>query len=225
MAKIKFGMMMTDARGKLGGQVFSKNRGGAYVRTKVTPSNPRTTDQQTNRAILGSLSQGWSALTEAERLSWNSAVGNWLTTNIFGDSIKPSGKNLYIKLNKNLAYSGQATILNAPDKVEMPILNFSSVTVDTAVEKINLVFNAVPAGFRLSVSATPNLSAGTYNFKNQLRTIFSSATAGFTPNAIYAAYIAKYGTPVVGGNVQFELKIVADNGQLSVPEVQKAEVS
>ena len=24
MAKIKFGMMMTDARGKLGGQVFSK---------------------------------------------------------------------------------------------------------------------------------------------------------------------------------------------------------
>ena len=42
MAKIKFGMMMTDASGKLGGQVFSKNRGGSYVRTKVTPTNPQT---------------------------------------------------------------------------------------------------------------------------------------------------------------------------------------
>lgn len=27
MAKIKFGAMMVDASGKLGGQVFSKNRG------------------------------------------------------------------------------------------------------------------------------------------------------------------------------------------------------
>ena len=57
MAKIKFGMMMTDARGKLGGQVFSKNKGGAYVRTKVTPSNPQTIAQTTRRALFAAI---WS---------------------------------------------------------------------------------------------------------------------------------------------------------------------
>ena len=36
MAKIKFGAMMVDASGKLGGQVFAKNRGGAYIRTKTS---------------------------------------------------------------------------------------------------------------------------------------------------------------------------------------------
>lgn len=53
MAKIKFGMMMTDARGKLGGQVFSKNRSGSYVRTKVTPVNPQTTTQQNSHCVTG----------------------------------------------------------------------------------------------------------------------------------------------------------------------------
>lgn len=37
MAKIKFGMMMTDASGKLGGQVFSKNRG--FVRSYKSNAN------------------------------------------------------------------------------------------------------------------------------------------------------------------------------------------
>lgn len=53
--KIKWGMMMTDGRGKLGGQVASKNRAGAYVRTKVTPVNPRTTQQQAIRTLFGSI--------------------------------------------------------------------------------------------------------------------------------------------------------------------------
>ena len=77
MAKIKFGMMMTDARGKLGGQVFSKNRSGAYVRTKVTPVNPRTAAQPLSRSILGTLSASWSGLTEVQRRSWNAAVDDW----------------------------------------------------------------------------------------------------------------------------------------------------
>ena len=67
MAKIKFGMMMTDASGKLGGQVFSKNRGGSYVRTKVTPTNPQSTAQMSIRGIFASISSRWSSLTEAQR--------------------------------------------------------------------------------------------------------------------------------------------------------------
>ena len=38
--KIKFGSEVVDGRGKIGGHVYSKNKGGAYKRTKVTPSNP-----------------------------------------------------------------------------------------------------------------------------------------------------------------------------------------
>src|SRR5690606_26146133 len=99
MAKIKFGMMMTDARGKLGGQVFSKNRGGSYIRTKVTPSNPRSSFQQAIRTLLSGFSQAWSSLTANQRSAWNGAVSNWSKTDIFGDIKNPTGKNLFVRLN------------------------------------------------------------------------------------------------------------------------------
>ena len=89
MARIKFGMMMTDARGKLGGQVFSKNRSGAYVRTKVTPSNPRSMAQMSSRSILGSLSVMWNSLTLEKVSAWNAATADWQKTDIFGDLKKP----------------------------------------------------------------------------------------------------------------------------------------
>ena len=44
MAKILTTAIVADIRNKLNGSVFSKNRYGAYVRTKVTPVNPQTDD-------------------------------------------------------------------------------------------------------------------------------------------------------------------------------------
>jgi hypothetical protein len=224
MAKIKFGMMMTDARGKLGGQVFSKNRGGAYIRTKVTPSNPRTADQQANRALLGSLSQSWSGLTEAERASWNGAVSNWAKTNIFGDSHNPTGKNLFVQLNKNLSAAGFATILVAPEKVEMAILGLTSVEFNLTDDTLSLNNTGDTTGFTITLSATPSLTQGTSNAKNKFRNFYTAPSGDYDELDAYAAYAAKFGAPVIGANIQVSVKLVAENGQLSVPESVKATI-
>lgn len=221
MAKIKFGMMMTDARGKLGGQVFSKNRGGAYIRTKVTPSNPRTTDQQANRTLLGSLSQGWSALTAEQRLSWNGAVSAWAKTNIFGDIHNPSGKNLYVQLNKNIIAIGGTAINTAPEKVEMGILGLESVVVTVGIGAIDITASGTASGFVLQCSATPPLTQGTTNAKNKFRVFYTVAFDDLNSNDAWDAYTAKFGTLTAGANVQFSFKLVADNGQQSVPESTK----
>ena len=75
--KLKFGAIVTDGRGKIGGHVMSKNRGGAYMRTKVTPSNPRSTAQTTVRSHLTTLSQGWRGLSATAIAAWNSAVSSF----------------------------------------------------------------------------------------------------------------------------------------------------
>ncbi len=222
MAKIKFGALMTDARGKLGGHVFSKNRGGAYLRTKVTPSNPQTEDQQANRSLLGYLAQQWSILTEAQRATWNGAVGDWKSTNIFGDSVNPSGKSLFTSLNKNLLNVGGALMNDAPAKVQMAIVGLTGVTVDISLTTITPTINAVGADYEVIVSATPSLSQGTTFVKNRLRSIYKANGASIVAADIYTAYVAKYGAPVAGQNIHFEVKIVALNGQMSVPENTKA---
>lgn len=224
MAKIKFGMMMTDARGKLGGQVFSKNRGGAYIRTKVTPSNPRSTFQQAIRSLLSTFSQQWSALTAAQRATWNGAVANWSKTDIFGDIKNPTGKNLFVRLNNKAVNAGYAAMTDAPDKAETPLNNCTGVVVDISSTAVTLTDFTGDAGARVIVSATPMLTAGTSNAKNKFRQIYNAVSNAVVDTDLYSAYVARFGAPAAGANIQFAVELVLPNGQSSVPASYTATV-
>jgi len=219
MAKIQFGMMMTDARGKLGGQVFSKNRAGAYIRSKVTPSNPQTLDQQANRALLGSTSRGWSSLTDDQRTAWNAAVVNWPMKTIFGATAIPSGKSLYVMLNKNLLGIGSSEIATPPAKADTPILGLTSVIVDISEGTLTPVYSGITGSFVLQLRATPPLTQGTSNAKNRFRVIYAANDAGFDPNEAYATYVSRFGALTTGANVQFSIALISPvTGQISVAE-------
>ena len=223
MAKIKFGMMMTDARGKLGGQVFSKNRAGAYVRTKVTPSNPRTISQMESRSILGTLSAGWNGLTDAQRASFNNAVNGWQKTNIFGDMVKPTGKNLYTSLNKNLLQANLSPVNVAPQKMDLPALTSFVPTIDIAESEIDLGIASVPTNVVLQVSATPTLNAGVNYVSGKARVLLYVSAGAVDAAAIFDAYVDRFGAPTAGANIHFQLKYVGTNGQAGVPVSAKAE--
>lgn len=215
MAKIKFGMFMTDARGKVGGQVFSKNRGGAYVRTKVTPANGQTARQSFVRQLLGAISQSWSGLTQSARDSFDGAVAQWSKTDIFGDIRNPTGKNLFTRLNINLVNSGQAEILLAPEKVEMPFLTATAIEYGGPDMLIGNIINT--PGAVLVVSATAPQSAGTNFFRGKYRQIGFYAGATATAIDLLPNYVAKFGVPALDANVSFELKWVLATGQASTP--------
>ena len=219
MAKIQFGMMMTDARGKLGGQVFSKNRAGAYIRSKVTPSNPQTLDQQANRALLGSTSRGWSSLSEANRTAWNAAVVNWPMKTIFGATSIPSGKSLYVMLNKNLAAIGEAGINTPPTKADTPVLGLNSVVVDISSHTLTIDYSGAVGSYVLQLRATPILTQGTSNAKNRFRVIYSANEADFDTELAYAAWVNRFGAFAAGANVQFSIALISPTtGQISVAE-------
>ena len=224
MAKIKFGMMMTDARGKLGGHVFSKNRAGAYVRTKVSPVNPRTDAQQFSRSVLGTLSIGWNALTDEQRASWNGGVENWQGTDIFGDIKKPTGKNLFVGLNKNLLGTGQSQIAIVPEKIEIPVILGAKATFDNTASNLVLSLNAVPAGVVLQVWATAPQNAGVSFVKNRLRVISVIPSGEVSATALYDAYVDKFGAVPDVANISVQLRYIGSNGQAGVPTIVKAVV-
>jgi len=93
--KIKFGALVVDGRGKIGGHVASKNRGGAYLRTKVTPVNPQTSFQNAVRNRLTAFAQAWRGLAASQRAAWNSSVSDFSKTDIFGD-IKTLQESIYM---------------------------------------------------------------------------------------------------------------------------------
>ena len=208
--KAKFGSIVVDGRGKLGGHVYSKNRGGAYVRTKVTPVNPQTTSQLLVRSIFTMLSQGWRALTDVQRSAWNSAVDNFQRTDIFGDIKKPSGINLYMRLNQNIINAGGSAIDTPPAPGDSPEnVTFSSAPNGTA-PALSIVFapTPVPADTAYVVEATASLSPGKSFIKNQYRVIKTIPAAGATPNNALAAYEAKFGALIAGQLVGIRIKAV-----------------
>lgn len=219
MAKIKFGMFMTDARGKVGGQVFSKNRSGAYVRTKVTPVNAQTGRQSAVRQLLSSLSQAWSGLSQLERDGFDGAVLQWSSTDIFGDIKNPTGKNLFTKLNFNLVNSGQSQVLTAPIKGEMPTL--TALAIENDGTTLTILGQSNLTGCVIVVSATAPVSAGTSFFKGKFRQIEVVLGSAITATDLMDSYVAKFGAVSVDSNVAFELKVILPNGQASTPLMVK----
>ena len=224
MAKIKFGMMMTDARGKLGGQVFSKNKGGSYVRTKVTPSNPQTVAQSIARALFSTISQGWSALTESQRLAWNAAVDSWKQTDVFGDLLAPTGKQLYQRLNNQAQSAGLAEVLNVPAKIRLPDDIVTASVIAIGAGTITNTGQHATANAQVMLFATPPLTAGTKFVKNRLRNIYNADGAAYSAADAYTAYVAKFGVPATGDNVYIAVKYVVSSGQATPRQSLKSSV-
>ncbi|GAI26829.1 unnamed protein product, partial [marine sediment metagenome] len=70
--KIKYGGLVTDGRGSIAGNTFSRNHYGPYVRARVTPVNPNTAAQQLIRNAVAFLAAYWAeTLTANQRTAWN----------------------------------------------------------------------------------------------------------------------------------------------------------
>lgn len=217
--KIKWGALVVDGRGKLGGHVAAQNRGGSYLRTKVTPSNPQSTFQTGVRNLFGSISAGWSGLSPNKRAAWNNAVEDWKRTNIFGDLKIPSGKALYQRLNQQAQIVGYPALDTPPIKEDLPPSNVISVQIDTTAETIaaNGIYGGTDATVQIFSSGV--VSAGTSFVKNQMRMIGHSGGAIYSPADAYADYVARFGTPSVGDKVFIGYKIVLPTGQASPMQV------
>ena len=193
--KIKWGALVTEGRGKLGGHVASKNKSGAIMRTKVTPVNPQTSAQASARSRLGGNSQARSTLSEEQRRSWNALAQETSKTNIFGDQYFPSGKNLFTSVNNNLVMIGEAQVSDAPVFAELPFIINMSTDVDSTAGVINLAIDVsgTVTGNALVIEATAQSSAGKYNFDGAYRQIFVAPTGAVpTPQELQDAYVAKF---------------------------------
>lgn len=208
--KAKFGAVVVDGRGKIGGHVASKNRSGSYFRTKVTPVNPNTAAQSYRRSILTSLAQGWRGLTEAQRAAWNAAVSSFQSTNIFGDIVKPTGLNLYVKLNANLDTIGAARISVPPQVSDVATVFINSIEFNAGPNAVLISMSgAVPAGTSMVIAATEGFSAGVNYFSNKLRYVNFAPAATASPVDISTAYTNKYGAlPVNGQKIGVEIYFI-----------------
>ena len=210
--KTKFGSVIVAGSGKIGGHVASRNRAGSYLRTKVTPVNPRTASQSIVRNRLATAAQAWRGLTAAQRDAWQAAVATFAKTDIFGDIHNPSGFNLYCKIQNNLSIAGSVPSTLPPTGVAVASTNIVSLTSAFAVAALSLTMSAlVPTLTHMVIRATPAMSAGKNFVKSELRQIARIAPAGTAVQDLLTAWQAKYGTiPAAGLKIFVEVLFIND---------------
>jgi hypothetical protein len=210
MAKIKLSAIVSEMRGKLNGSVFSKNRGGAYLRTKVTPVNPNTSAQSLVRATLASISATWRTLTQLERDAWNSAVSSFTYTDIFGDIKTPSGINLYNKLNLNLATISATAITTPPVASSTGYVSSLSFVPDSVTPDMLVTYTKVDIGApqKIVIEATAQCSMGINFAKSAYRIIEVLPGNTLTGFDIYTNYTARFGALVPGQKIFIRIKAV-----------------
>jgi len=219
MLKVLLGDIVADMRGKSGGMVYQRGRYGLIKRVKVTPVNPQTTIQQTQRGTFSAVSSLWRGLTESERNTWLTGSGAFPFSDIFGNRQTLSGNSLFVKLNTVLVNLGQAVINTLPSPVAVALATIVSAVSTSGADTIAVVFTPtpIPAGFKLVIEATPQVSPGITFVKNQYRIVERVNAAGTSPHALGAAYVAQFGSLVSGQKIGFRVYLASKTtGQVGI---------
>lgn len=130
--------------GKIGGIVASHNRGGAYFRLAVVPTNPNTLFQQAVRTAVAALTAAWQdTLTQPERDAWQVYADNVEVVNRIGEKVNISGIAHFIRSNVARLQNGLVSILAAPTRFNLgQFAKGNANAASQAAQSIDIVFGA-----------------------------------------------------------------------------------
>lgn len=224
-ALITMGGTITDARGSIAGNVFSRNKGGAYIRARVAPINRNTPAQTLVRANFGSNAKAWSSLlTAAQRTAWtNFAAANPLI-NILGASIIVSGISMFMKLNQVLSQIGSANITDPPVDLSVPPLaapyggNFVTMS---QVAQVLTAAQTSESGASYYVFATKPLAPGKTPQQSDLRFVMTKQqTVTDVMFSLQSFYGALFGDFIVGQTIGLAIATVNVSTGAVTPALQ-----
>lgn len=223
MAIVKYGPVIADARGSVGGTVFSRNAAGAYMKQRTVPTYPATGKQQARAALLSTLLHDWrNVLTPTQRATWNALASITSLPNNLGEMFTPSGLNLFIKANFMLDLTGQTHVTAAPIAAiaPAPTLTITHLAA-TGIEVTDIGnWDNSPTGLVIRQSfrnapLTQNYFKGPYSVLNSLN---------FTAFDALPLLLAASASLVADTRTFYRFRAVLDTGAVSAPALYQVDV-
>lgn len=154
MPKIKFSALVSGMSGKANGSVFATNASGAYFRTNSSRVKPQTAVNTIRRGAFTTISQLWRTISFEQQASWNSSAINFPRLNAFGDTVIPSGYQLFMRLNSTLATANILPLLDPPSPRSLPDLGNVEIINSDLFQFMPQVFGATFQNDNLALPVT-----------------------------------------------------------------------
>lgn len=220
MALIKPGGIVGQISGRVGGDVYSSNRYGRYVRNGSIPITSTTTEAINAKGRLATVSQAWQGLTAAQRAAWASWAQTNPVVNRLGDSVVLTGHAAFVKCNTVLYYLGAAQIDDPPlSTAPVPLVTLTQ-SCDIGAGTFDLTYTATPlAADEYLYIRTAVVDSHAINYvQNLLKLVGVSAAAQASPFDHQTLVEGRFGTLQVGQRVHTEVSVVSDDtGLVSAP--------
>lgn len=225
MALVKLGGLVAEIRGSIGGTVFARNRGGAYIRNRSIPLNPQSVRQVEVRSLLSDFSQRWAVvLTQAQRDAWDLYADNVPLVNALGESRNVSGINMFVRSNMLLAENGMTEVDDGPTQFTLGPTFTPTLSLDSTANTVDVTDLG---GYDLSDGAvgvllqqgTPQ-NGGVSFFGGPFRKIDGIAAVETSNEPPFADIPLAF--PVEAGqSVWFRTATVSADGRVGVPVTQR----
>lgn len=210
MAIIITGGMVSQASGRLGGTIFSRNRGGAYVRNGSIPTTVTTPAAQQIKALTAFISRLWASFDKDTQEQWREWATQNPVINRLGQSRTLSGHQAFVKLGVRLMYAGFAPIDSPPVSAAPVAPTIGAISAVGATGVITVAFTPTPMAALLAVQAYAYLSnsPGVAYVKNRLALVFTTAAAAATPVTLTNPVADRFGPPQTGQTLHLGLRVI-----------------
>lgn len=206
--RVKLGMIITSASGKLGGAVIAKGPGSHYIKNQPAVSSPQTSRKQQVKSNTFQIAKSWRDLTDFQRQQWNTLAKSKPVVNAGSAQILSTGFSFYSATNQN------SLIINRPLLTTPPIVGYVvppldlafTITPTTFVLSFSNLTGATPAIRRVQLFSTLSTSPGVTNANSRLKMVPVSTTTFFNSTNIISQYSSVFGTPIVGSRVFIKLR-------------------
>jgi len=133
----------SGASGSAGGNTYSHNRFGQYVRNRTYPVNPKSTRQVAIRSIMSTLAQRWKdVLTAPYRALWDLYAASVVMKNHLGVNIHLTGFQHYLRSNVARVQGGMAIVDVGPSVLSLPEKDSTiAVAFDVSDTEVEITFN------------------------------------------------------------------------------------
>lgn len=215
MALISFGTIVTDARGKVGGSVFSRNQAGNVIRNKSIPKR-RTTDIKSRyNNVWQYYSQLWLTLSPSEQADWENYATNFTFHNKLGAAVAAQGNIVFAVCSYYNALALKSPFSGAPTYAAPAAVDNIVVTSQLSDQPFYLNFDALAADVNLRLYASPWYRQGKRAFMEKRVNSILFSTLVATNDALDwgAQYIARYGTPPVGSYILLAIRRIHPDSQ------------
>lgn len=226
MAIFTPGGTVAAVSGSVGGVTYSRNRGGAYMRTRAIPVDPGSTFQNAVRFLVAQLTSRWlDTLTASQRAAWDNYALNVELPNPLGAPRNVGGLAMYVRSNVPRLQASETNfprvddapvIFNLGDFTHPSLGNASEAaqTADVVFENTDDWANEDEAGMLIYGSRAQNPSRnffkGPYRFAHNV--LGDAVTAPTSPASVTWPF------PFVATQKVFaQVRVTRADGRLSSP--------